>query len=289
MTICDFRYSLGFLLVGAVRVAPDHARGFGPSEIGRQVAAGVRGADAQAGELVERPVEDQARQEVGRFERIADDVAEIAAPVERALFDDVGRAAGMHEDQRAELGGLGPERIVLREREILAVHVPADRGAAQAEPLDPVLELLGRQIGMLQGDRRHRDEAIGVCRHPLRESLVLRPHDPAREVAIGRVPPVAVDAQRLDVDALLIHDLQTLRAEDVRPGTAAHACQRRALDDVLHGDDAVRVHVDHARRGGHPPSPAGVRALSPARPRRRRDLDRRSKTCTRPPCQRSLL
>ena len=47
-------------------------------------------------------------------------------PRERALFDDVFRAAGMHEDQRPELRGLRPERVVLREREILAVHVPAD-------------------------------------------------------------------------------------------------------------------------------------------------------------------
>ena len=98
---------------------------------------------------------------------------------------------------------------------------------------------------MLQGHRRQRDKAIGVCRHPLGESLVLRPDDLACEVAIGRVPPVAIDAQRLDIDALLIHELQTLRAEDVVPATASHAGQRRALDDVLHRDDAVRVHVDH--------------------------------------------
>ena len=95
-------------------------------------------------------------------------------PPNAPSLDDVGRAARVHEDQRAELGGLGPERVVFRQREIFAVHVPADRGAAQAEPLDAVLELLGRQIGMLQRHRRERDEAIGMCRHPLGQSLVLR-------------------------------------------------------------------------------------------------------------------
>ena len=101
---------------------------------------------------------------------------------------------GMHEHQRAELRGLGPERIVLGRREILAVDVTADRRAAQSQLLDAVLQLLGRQIGMLQGDRRERDKAIRMSGHPLGEPFVLDLHDPAREVAIGRVPPVAVDA-----------------------------------------------------------------------------------------------
>ena len=43
-----------------------------------------------------------------------------------------------------------------------------------------------------------------------------------------------------------IHDLQTLRAEDVVPATASATGERRALDDLLDRDDAVRVHVDHS-------------------------------------------
>ena len=133
-------------------------------------------------------------------------------PAERAFLDDVLGAAGVHEHRHAELRGLGPERVVLRQRQIFAVDVSADRGAAQAEPLDAVLELLGGEIGILQRDRRERDEAIGMRRDPLREPLVLRPDDPPRQIAIGGVPPEAVDGQRLHVDALLIHDLQPLRA-----------------------------------------------------------------------------
>ena len=74
----------------------------------------------------------------------------------------------------------------------------------------PSCELFGGQLGMLQRDGRQRDKAIGVCRHPFRQSLVLSANDALCEVVVGRVPPVAVDAQRLNVDALLIHDLQPL-------------------------------------------------------------------------------
>ena len=117
-------------------------------------------------------------------------------------------------DRHPELGRLGPERIVLGQREILAVDVPANRGAAQAEAPDAVLELLGGQLGMLQGHRRRRDEAVGMRRHPSGQSLVLRPHDPAGQLEIGRVPPEAVDGQRLDVDTLVVHDREPRRTEE---------------------------------------------------------------------------
>ena len=110
------KYSRGCFLLAQLAL-PHVARHVGPPEIGRQVAAGVRAADLQAGELVERPVEDQPREEVGRLERVADDVAEIAASAQRALLEDVVGAARVHEHQHAELGGLGPERIELRQRQ----------------------------------------------------------------------------------------------------------------------------------------------------------------------------
>jgi len=85
--------------------------------------------------------------------------------------------------------------------------VAADGGAAQPQPLDGILQLLGRQIGMLQRDRRERDKTIRMRHNPLREPFVLDLHDPAREVAIGLIPPVAIDAQRLNVETLLVHQL----------------------------------------------------------------------------------
>ena len=71
------------LLVRAHRVAAHVARDLGPLEVRRQVAAAVRAADLQVRELVERPVEDQTREEVRRLERIADDVADVAARLPR--------------------------------------------------------------------------------------------------------------------------------------------------------------------------------------------------------------
>ena len=90
-----------------------------------------------------------------------------------------------------------------------------------------------------------RDKTIRMGRDPLRESFVLRQHDLAREVAIGRIPPEVVNGQRLHVHALLIHDLQALRAEEVVAAAAAHFLERRALDDVQNGYHAVRVPVDN--------------------------------------------
>jgi hypothetical protein len=139
-----------------------------------------------------------------------------------------------------------PKRVVLWERQILAVDVPADRDAAQSQPFDAVFELLGRKIRMLKRDRGESDKAIRVGRHPLRKPFVLGADDLARQVAISRVPPVAVNAQRLDIDGLLIHKFQTLRTEDVIPAAAAVIGQWRAFDDLQRRYHAVRVHVDNS-------------------------------------------
>ena len=155
----------------------------------------------------------------------------------------------------------------------------ADRGTAQPEPLDAVLELLSRQIRMLQRDRRERDEAIRMSGHPLGQPLVLDLHDPAREVAIGCVPPVAIDTERLNIEPLLVHDLQARWAQHIVPAaspstTASASVAREActFDDVRHlRHEAVTVDVDHLDalaphehlaapgRGGPNRSGAGIR------------------------------
>src|SRR5687768_3828894 len=98
----------------------------------------MRAADAQTRELVQGAVEDQPREEVGRLERVADDVAELAPSTERARLDDVLRAVRVHENELTELRRLRPERIVLGQRQVLARHVAPDRAAAQSEPLHGV-------------------------------------------------------------------------------------------------------------------------------------------------------
>ena len=87
----------------------------------------------------------------------------------------------------------------------LALDVAADRRAARAEILHGMLELLGREIGELQRNRRQRHEAVGVLLAPSREHLVVQRDDIFRDCAIPRVPPEEVDAERLNVDAALVH------------------------------------------------------------------------------------
>ena len=118
-----------------------------------------------------------------------------------------------------------------------------------AQALDAVLELLrppGRDTAA--SSDASADEAVGVRATPLREPLVLRLDDPIREVAVGdAVPPEAVDAQRLDVDALLVDELEAVLAQHPGAATAGLFLERRALDDRGHlGHRAVGVQVDDA-------------------------------------------
>jgi hypothetical protein len=86
--------------------------------------------------------------------RVADRVVEPAAAPEPP-GDRGGDAGGlrMDEHEHAKLLGLGPEGMELRVGQLLAVDAAADGGAAQAVLPDALLELLGGEVGMLQGDR----------------------------------------------------------------------------------------------------------------------------------------
>ena len=92
----------------------------------------------------------------------------------------------MDEEQDAELLGLGPERIELARRQFFAFDAAADRGAAESELLDGFLQLFGRQIGILERNRREPDETIRLRRTPRCQLLVLNLDDLARQFAIRR-------------------------------------------------------------------------------------------------------
>src|SRR5437899_11497482 len=116
--------------------------------------------DTQARKAVEHAVIDHPGEEIGRLERVADDVAQIAAATEGRILDNVVGAARMHEDQRSEVGRLFPERVELRKRGVLAVDVSANGCSTQAQSLDAVLQLFRRQVRVLERDGRERDKAI---------------------------------------------------------------------------------------------------------------------------------
>ena len=64
------------------------------------------------------------------------------------------------------------------------VDVPADGGAARAQFLDGVLELLRRQIGKLQRDRGQRNVAVRMRLAPFRQLFIVKLDDLGGQVAI---------------------------------------------------------------------------------------------------------
>src|SRR5690242_10749622 len=93
----------------------------------------MRTTDFDAGKSVQRSVENHSRQEESRLERIADDVAEIAASAQRTVFDDVVRALRMNEYQNSKLLYFCPERVVFRNRRHFASRMSRNADTAQAE------------------------------------------------------------------------------------------------------------------------------------------------------------
>ncbi len=183
-------------------------------------------------------------------------------PPSRPVPLELGRALGMDEHEDAELLGLGPERVKLRVAQLEAVDAAPETGPAQAACLDPVLELFDGEIRMLQGDRRKCDEPVGLRAADLRERLVLDPDELLRDVPVGRVP-VRVDAEGLDIDALLVHRAEALlrvrHEERLRLERPPHERHRR-------GHRAVRVHVHglHTPAAHHHLAPPPLRGAAPA-------------------------
>src|SRR5262249_52280431 len=79
------------------------------TEIRGQKASSMGAANFHAWKAVERPIENHSREEKRGFERVSYHISKVA---EGAVFDDVGRSLGMHEDQNTKLLNLRPERIV---------------------------------------------------------------------------------------------------------------------------------------------------------------------------------
>ncbi len=160
----------------------------------------------------------------------------------------------MDEDHHAELLGLGPERVELRIADLLAVDATADPGAAQPVILHALLELLGGEVRVLQRHRREGDEALGIRGARLGELFVLDLDDLPGEIAVRRVP-VRVDAERLDVDALLVHGAKPRRhlGGHVQGGWKRRPSELRVHQRQRLGHRAVRVdiHGPHALATHH--------------------------------------
>jgi hypothetical protein len=128
---------------------------------------------------------------------------------------------------------------------------------------------IGGQVGILQRHGGHPHESIRMLGAPLRDALVLKRHQVARQWTLGVVAP-RVHVDRLVVDPLRVHVDQALRAEHDVPADVV--LRRRGHGRVLHqlhdlGNEAVRVHV-------YRPDPAAVDRHLPPFPWRRANLRR---------------
>ena len=180
---------------------------------------------------------------------------------------------GMHHDRHPSSAALAQNGSYLGSERSSPLTCPPIEAPRMPRRLTPSSSCSAASVRMLQRHRRRRHEAVGMRRHPPGQALVLRRHDPAGEVAVGGVPPEAVDGQDLDVDTLLVHHREPLGTEDAVAAAAALR-QRRALHDVLDRDHAVRVHVDHPDGAAVDASPGVARAEPGRAPTRGRDRGR---------------
>ncbi len=183
-------------------------------------------------------VEDQVADGHGRVQRVADHVVEVVVG-QPGTFREADR---MQEDHRTERVGAGEEGFQPEPGigQVEPVDVGVDLDAAQAERADRVVELLDRELGVLQRHRAEPDEAPRRGRHQRRDAFVhLAGQDcPAlRRREIEELERRRAD--RLDVDAHAVHVVQPL----VDAGQL-----RRTLPHLRHvGLAREGICMDHAR------------------------------------------
>src|SRR5215510_898907 len=200
----------------------------------------MRGAYLEPRKTVERSLEDQVRQRDRGLEWIADRIGQQAAAGEPTARLQFAGAKWVHENQHAQFLALRPERVEFWVRQFLAGNAAGNADAAKPEFLDRVLDLLRSEVGKLQRRRREADETIGMTGTELDQRLVLHFDQLFSRVALGAVPE-RVDAQRLDIDARLVHVREAV--PDIRP--KQRGCFERVIDQLRGvGNDAVRVHID---------------------------------------------
>src|SRR6201997_38182 len=200
----------------------------------------MRGAYLEPGKAVERSLEDQVRQRDRGLEWIADSIGQEAAAGEPTARLQFAGAKWVQKNQHAQLLALSPERVELWVRQFLAGNAAGNADPAKPEFLDRVLDLLRSEVRKLQRRRREADETIGMTGTELDQRLVLHLDQLFGHVALGAVPE-RVDAQRLDIDARLVHLREAV--PDIRP--KQRGCFERMIDQLRGvGNDAVRVHID---------------------------------------------
>src|SRR5439155_10822403 len=92
--------------------------------------------------------------------------------------------------------------------ELVAIDVASDSGAAQVVFLDAFFQLLGGEVGVLQGDGGEGHKAFGIFGAQLGKPFVLDFDDLRDDIALGGIP-IGVDTEGLHIGAPLIHAGET--------------------------------------------------------------------------------
>src|SRR5207248_922501 len=153
-----------------------------PVGVGWQKPTAVGRDNLEAGEAVERALEDQVRQRDRRLGWQANRVREPAI-----AFETLGQFRNrlrVDEEHRAELFGLGPDGMEFRVRKVFTGDAAANSHSAQPLLFHRVLELLYRQVRKLQGNRSKGGEAVRLRRAKLGKFLIVYPDDLGREIAL---------------------------------------------------------------------------------------------------------
>src|SRR5439155_6421206 len=170
-------------------------------------------ADLEPRKTIERSFKDEVRKEYRGLQRISNRVAQTASSLKTRILCGARCPLRMHEQQDPQLLRLCPERIELTIGDLLTFDTSSDGGAAHSQFLDGLVQLVGSQIRMLQGHRRHSDKSIRMLGAPLRYFFILQLDEIASQCAVRRVSP-GVHVDRLIVDSLRIHVDQPLRVAE---------------------------------------------------------------------------
>src|SRR5262249_39249522 len=140
----------GLFRIHAIRIATNLAGNFSAAQVRRKIAAAVGADEFEVGELVERTVQHHAGEKESGFQRVSDNVTQISSQIAPSIvFDDVVRAGRVLKDGHVQLLSFGPENVVLRIGQRLAVHMSGNCRSFVAE-FSGVLQLSSGKVGKLQ-------------------------------------------------------------------------------------------------------------------------------------------
>src|SRR5262252_9921795 len=106
----------------------------------------MSGTNLEPWVAVQGALKDHMRERDCRFKRVADRVRQQAAAGEPPAWLQFARAERVHKNEDAEFLGLRPHRMEFRVCQLLSGDAATDRETSQPQILDPIFELLDREL-----------------------------------------------------------------------------------------------------------------------------------------------